>query len=80
MGASFRIQPLRYSEVAKGEVAESYQGIIRRSPADHYRLAGWALCPYSDGLEVQDGCAPMYFRPGLLLTGCACGRSPTADG
>ena len=74
------IQPPCYCEAVKGEVAESYQRIIRRPPAVHYCLAGWALCPYSAGSEVQDGCALVYFHPGLLLNVCAGGRSPTIDG
>ena len=69
-----------YSEATKGEVAESYQRIIRHPSADQYRLAGWALCPYSVGSEVHDGCAPVYFFPCLLLNGCAGSRSPTTDG
>ena len=64
----------------KGEVAESYQRIIRRLLAGHYRLAGWALCPYSVELEVQDGCVLVYFRPYLLLNGCADICSPATDG
>ena len=63
-----------------GQVAESYQRIILRPPANHYRLAGWDLFPYLAKPEVQDGCAPVYFRPGLLLNECAGGCSPAADG
>ena len=80
MGASFWIWPLHYSEVVGGQAGESCQRIIRHLLADHYRLAGWVLCPYLAELEVQDECAPIYFRPGLLLSRFAYGRSPAADG
>ena len=66
--------------MAGGQAGESYQRIIRRLPAYHYRLAGWALCLYLAELKVQDECVPVYFRPGLFLSRFAGGHSPTTDG
>ena len=80
MGASFWIRPLRYYEVAEGQARESCQRIIRRLSTDHYRLAGWALCPCLAELEVQDECIHIYFHPGLLLSGFTGSRSPVVDG
>ena len=63
-----------------GQARESYQRIICRLPANHYRLAGWALCPYVAELEVQDECTRVYSHPGLLLSGFTSSRSPAVDG
>ena len=86
MGASFWIRPLRYSKMVGGQAGESSQRIIRHRPVDHYRLTGWALCPYLAELEGQDECARVYFRPGQLLSEFgqllsefAGGRSHAAD-
>ena len=65
--------------MAGGQAKESYQRIIRRLLANHYRLAGWALCHYLAELEVQGEWVRVYSRLGLLLSGFVGSHYPAVD-